>query len=238
MHGIIAPAGWLFGVYSRGEINKVPFNLNITPINTLENFSDIDFFGELRLELSHGRYGLLLDPTFVKATKLAASNQAVTISTSLLLFDFIGVLNLNDGDAAEFTQNIKIQGLLGGRYFWMRFKVTAPRINSNDTIKWVVPIFGLRVIVPLSPHLIWSIRTDLGGFDIDKVQITWQATTHLSILLPHRLALAIGFRAVGFQYNRERTITRRLPGNFPSKSRSLKLNGIFYGPQIALIWSF
>jgi hypothetical protein len=67
---------------------------------------------------------------------------------------------------------------------------------------WIDPVFGVRGRTRVSPDTFLLAMGDIGGFGASS-QLTWQALAAFGYDLSEATSLAIGYRALGYNHNRD-----------------------------------
>lgn len=102
-------------------------------------------------------------------------------------------------------QPVAIDLLAGGRYWYMKTEIDAafPVLGNRkleESLSWVDPIVGVRVIIGLSPKLQLVVIGDVGGWSAGEASDhTWQAMALLGVQLSDSWSLRLGYRALDLE---------------------------------------
>lgn len=224
---MIAPYGWLFGINGHVTVNDRTAQIDSTPIDTLKNFSDIDFIGELHLEVGKGPWAFMFDPTYLKISKSAMVNDnSATLGTTLTLIDFGVFRSVKTWMIYHDLHSIVFQLFAGGRYLKLTADITVNETQAKGRQSFIVPILGGRLLIQLADQVNLWVRGDFGGFGIDHTHNTWSASAVMDYVFNKTFALAWGFRVLGVDYSRQML------------QRYFAMKTIYYGPELGLIIRF
>lgn len=107
--------------------------------------------------------------------------------------------------------------------------VNFPNVSTKSkTESWIAPLFGVRVIIPVTKALSVIGRGDLGGFQLGGTNNTWQAAGYLNYKFGQHFSTTLGYRAIDARYA---TGDAGQPGYFLYDITS-------YGGLLGLSWSF
>ena len=156
---------------------------------------DMAFMG--LAEVSHGRWGLLVDVNYAKISdSLSLPRRGGTIEFNMrqwLVNSYVTYGVVRD-DTTVFDV------LAGARFNSMELELeTGLGTRSNDK-KWVDPVIGLRYQRNLSPSFFFRTVGDIGGFDVSS-DLTWQAMAGLGWRFSDCGSALIGYRVIDTDYD-------------------------------------
>lgn len=201
---MIAPYAWIFGMNGTLTLNDTTSDVSTTPMDTLEMLGDIDFIGELHVELTKDRWTLLFDPTYLKLTQdVSVGPIGASITPEITFVDFGAFYSLAESSLIAHQKPAVFQVLAGGRYYSMKAKIAPDRLPSvSGDQDFLTPIIGARVLAPLSKNWKLALRGDYGGFDIDDVTETWSASVLGNYSFNQKIELVAGFRVLAVNFEK------------------------------------
>ncbi|MBI4831467.1 MAG: hypothetical protein HY801_07915, partial [Candidatus Lindowbacteria bacterium] len=185
------------------------------------SFSDIldhlDLAVQVHLEARNGKWGLFLDPTYMKLSGDEDVSSArgvfgadVEVTAETWLVEFGGFYRVGEwpvGDDA--TRSLVFDVLAGGRYFYLNNEIeiegTGPLgldVDVDESKDWVDPIVGGRVFLDLSDKFKVGLRADVGGFDVGNTSdFAWNVLAALGYDLSENTTLWAGYRHLEVDYD-------------------------------------
>lgn len=159
----IAPYLWMAGI--DGDITVQGRRASVDA-GFDDVWSDLDFGGQIHVEVGKGRWGAFIDPTYSELT--VEENTAagrIEAEASIWLLEFGGYYR-----AVGFFENQRIApefhlDVLGGGRFWdVTGKIRSPYLGKYEqTVDWLDPFIGLRIWVPVTSKAAFDARGDIGG---------------------------------------------------------------------------
>jgi len=220
--------GWQLSVTPYFWFSGIEGDLTVrgNDVDVDAGFDDIldvlDYGVQVHVELQNGRWGLLVDPTFLAFS--ADDDQLdvlnADLETDLWIVEFGGFYRIVDAlDEQGLPGAVDV--LLGGRYWNMETELDIGPLNFESDNDWVDPFIGLRWIVQLTDRLLVHIRGDVGGFAIydDASEFTWNVYAGPAMKLSKNVTFVSGYRALGID---------------KEKGNSFEADLTFAGPQIGL----
>jgi len=194
----VTPYFWFSGI--EGDV-KVRENTADVDVGFDDILDALDYGVQVHIEAQHGRWGLLLDPTFMALSVDDDDLDAVVnaeLETDLWIVEFGGFCRIVDlpGDRG-FPMSLDV--LLGGRYWNLETQLDIGPLSRESDNDWVDPFIGLRWIAQLTDRLLVHIRADVGGFAIyeDASELTWNIYAGPAMKLSKNMTLVSGYRALG-----------------------------------------
>jgi hypothetical protein len=202
-HFLVAPYGWLPSI--RGDIS-VKGNTEQVAISFDDILRHFQFGAEGHVEGGYGPATLMIDPTYLKLSEdlhrpvaggLLTANATLTSKTTLV----DGGLFLRVFSSA--AKDLSIELLGGGRYLDQGSDLdfhNLPEFSSSANSDFLVPIFGGRIKYDPIPRTLLWLRGDVGGFNMDHVDLTWSISAGASYALYRHLQIAAAYRSLGINY--------------------------------------
>jgi hypothetical protein len=206
---IVTPYFWMVGI--DGDVSakgkKADVNVNFGDI-----VKDLDFGGEVHMEAWKGRWGILLDPTFLKLSEdgefmsPALGPVDVDVEVQEWLVDLGGFYQLGKWPVKkDGEQMISLEALGGGRYWYVKTKLDleVPLAGFERKVEkskdWIDPFIGLRLRADLTKRFSFVLRGDIGGFGVGS-EFTWNTSAVLGYGVSRVVGLWLGYRALGVDY--------------------------------------
>jgi len=183
----IAPYIWFVSI--KGD-TTVKGSKSSVDTNIFDIYDNVNFAGELHAEIWKGKWGFLIDPTYVVLSadeKVAGSSLDVKMKYFLM-------------DFAAMYRFAKVDALAGGRITHLDTELDfspGPTISGDKT--WVSPIVGLRSEIDITNNFSLILRGDVGGFGIGS-DFTWSANGLFVHKLSKRADLLFGYRVLSDDY--------------------------------------
>jgi hypothetical protein len=106
-------------------------------------------------------------------------------------------------DAAA-SRRFILEPYVGARWNWLRAKIEVNRVGeAEDTVDWLDPIVGARVLFDLSPLWDLALAADYGGFGVGS-DWAWNVQAFVGYHFEvggHDAVLRIGYRALSQDYS-------------------------------------
>jgi len=172
-------------------------------------------------ELTRGNWLLGLYATYSKLSISRGLRTGGDINTQMTIgaFDAVvgySIIREHSADGTSFT----LTPVAGAQLSTIDGKIKPGNLTSrSNTLTFVDPIVGGRVVWGFAPHLAWRTEGTIGGFGVGS-QLTWSAGTYLDWQFSNSFALSAGYRALAWEYNLGRVDT----------------NMTLHGPWIGLTW--
>lgn len=204
---------WIWAVGMDGTVGARGrrADMNESFIDILDK-SDSIFAFSGRLEVGYDRWAAFADGMYCN---LGADNQSgpmdlanVDVTIEQVVLDFGAMYRVArwepDGTAASNRLDITLDLYGGGRYNHVDLELAPANLDSRSRDKgWVDPIFGAKLILPLSKDWHLRLNGDVGGFGVSS-DFTWSATGVFGYdfeLLSMPATVYAGYRAIGWDYS-------------------------------------
>jgi hypothetical protein len=239
-HYLIAPYGWFSPTSATIQVDNISKHIFVPLDKVLKS---LDFSGEVHLEANKGAWTFMLDPTYIKlSSKVSAGpifvgpyNQTIIgpidihIVSQTLLIDG-GIFYKVYQNQWNNLQPFSFEVLGGFRYLGLKNQLTLspsrtdifPGIQVSSTSNAIAPIIGGRFKQSYSKGLVW-LRTDVGGFSIDKVTNTWSAATGVTYNVSSSTDLALAYRVLKIKV---------------AESSNSSFDTLIYGPELGIVFRF
>lgn len=159
--------------------------------------SDLDFAPGLRVEMTSGQFGFLIDGTLVDLSdKDSQKGSRVDVDSEIILVDAMMLMRLTQ------SESVDIALTAGGRYTHADAKVKVRGgSRASDSEDWFDPTIGARIRGPLTNGIDFVLRGDYGGFNIGSGDdLSWQVVGELLYDLGGGSRLGIGYRHLVQEY--------------------------------------
>jgi hypothetical protein len=166
--------------------------------------------GMLHMEAQKEKWGLFLDPTYMKlradATfvrqrlpNLPAIPRDLTATFEMWMIEGGGFYQLGKW-APEKDRSVTLEAIGGARYWWFSADLdTSTRINPSKSTDWVDPFIGLRMSADLTKNILFTFRGDIGGFGVGS-DFSWNGISTIGYRFTKNLVGHVGYRALYFDY--------------------------------------
>jgi hypothetical protein len=231
----VIPYFWLAGldgdVAVKGIKSEVDFKFR-------DIWKNLDYGGEVHIEAWKGRWGVFLDPTYLK---LSADGQGINPTVGVIdadidlkewLIEFGGFYRFGRWTLGKDEGTVlSLDALGGGRYWYLKSKlnVNLPlasfSLGVDKSKDWVDPFVGARLRADLTKNLSLVVRGDVGGFGVGS-DFTWNTSAIFGYQFSKTISAWLGYRVLGVDYE---------SGSGFSK---FKYDVIMHGPIVGLGFSF
>jgi hypothetical protein len=229
-HFLIAPYAWLPWITGNMTVRGNNAAVDVTPNDLIKK---LDFVLQLHAEAAKGNWAFMVDPNYIKLSDSTSESgpSGVTVGGNIkfkmTLVDF-GVyykfLNKQVNDRPD--SSVSLEGLLGGRYMYLKNTISPMRFPSVIASKsWTDPIIGGRLQYHINKFWSAVATGDIGGFGVGS-HFTWAARLLGIYNINKTFGLAFGVRALGVNYSDG-------AGN-----NRFKMDTTMYGPIIGLTIRF
>ena len=219
----VAPYGWLSGQYGDMTIQGNTAHVDIKPYDLFDMIKYLDFVGELHIEATKGRWGILLDPTYLKVSPNSTVGPiTVTTTVKFFLLDF-GVFYTFMQHDFDSNSWIKLQALLGGRDLYLNNRIMLTPVAFGGSINWINPMFGARLIWHASRKFDLWLRFDAS---VGAHSNSWNAALMTAYSFNDHFALSLGYRYLYFY------------GRSSAGAAIFSSDIAYYGPVMGLIFKF
>jgi opacity protein-like surface antigen len=213
----VMPYAWFSGISGDMTVRQRTVHVDV---GFSEIFDALKFGGAVHMEAQKGRWGLLLDPTYMALSTTKHLNIVDTkLTFDMWLVEFGGFYRLGDWSGARrFPSSLDV--LVAGRYWNLDTQLDIGPLSREARNDWIDPFIGLRWIVQLTEGLSLQFRGDIGGFGIDDAsKLTWNVYAGPAVQLSKHISLLAVYRAL--YVDRE-------------KSRDLGAKMTLAGPELGL----
>ncbi len=159
--------------------------------------SDLEFAPGLRVEMTSGQFGFLIDGTLVDISdRDSQKGSRVDVDSELILVDAMMLMRLTQSESFDVALTA------GGRYTHADTKVKVRGgSRASDTEDWFDPTIGARVRGPLASGIDFVVRGDYGGFNIGSGDDrSWQVVGELLYDLGGGSRIGVGYRHLVQEY--------------------------------------
>jgi hypothetical protein len=205
---IVIPYFWLASLDGDTTVKGVKSSVNLSGSDLLDM---LDYGGEVHVEAWKGRWGIFLDPTFLKLSADGHVNRPlvgridVDVDLKEWLVEFGGLYTLGKWPIGANGKRLSLDLLGGGRYWYMKGKLNAdiPLLGLSRRVEqskdWIDPIVGARLRADLSNKLSLAVRGDIGGFSVGS-DFTWNASAIFGYQFSQTVSAWLGYRGLGVDY--------------------------------------
>lgn len=219
---LVAFYGYIFGMNGDITVQGSTSGVSSAPKDIIDNLNNVDAIFQLHGELQKQRWNFFLDPTYLKLTlPIAAGPLVGSVTPELGLFDFGIFYTLKE----NFNSNkpYKVQAMIAGRAFKIKNTITPSRMPSiAGQQNFVTPMLGARLLGTLKGPWSYSLRGDIGGFDIDDVKKTWDLIAFLNYSFNQSWHAGMAWRQMGINFQRGSGTSR------------FAMNTKFWGPIVSI----
>jgi hypothetical protein len=202
LFGAAAPAvaqGWQFSFEPYFMAPYMDGSVGIGPVTARVSSSPSDVFSNLNwgamglFELNNGKFGVMVDLTYMN---LEASRDGVIDTIGGHQGAYQANVLLRVQEHAEAYAGVRVSDL--GARISGTGPLGEPRSASRNE-SWVDPVIGMRVNLPLSRAIDFTLVADVGGFGIGS-DLTFQAWPTFGIRLSDSIRAKLGYRAIYADY--------------------------------------
>ncbi|MDH4268512.1 MAG: hypothetical protein OEW45_23060 [Deltaproteobacteria bacterium] len=206
---VVIPYFWLASLDGDVTVKGIKSSVSLSGSDLLDM---LDYGGEVHVEAWKGRWGIFLDPTFLKLSDDGRVDRPlvgridVGVDLKEWLVEFGGLYTLgrwplgtNGGKAVSFDV------LGGGRYWYLKGKLNGdvPLFGLSRRVEqskdWIDPIVGARLRADLSKKLCLAVRGDIGGFSVGS-DFTWNASAIFGYQFSQTVSAWLRYRGLGVDY--------------------------------------
>ena len=192
----LTPYLWALGM--DGDVGLGPVSVPVD-VKFSDAVKDLDFGGMLAAEARNGRWGILVDGTYLKLT---ADHDALLgeFEARLKEWTLQGSVLYTVVD----TGNTAVDLGAGGRYMGIDTKLNTPLESAdlNAAEDWADPILVARVRQQITEKFYGVLYGDIGGFGV-SADLTWQAMAAAGYSFNETMSLLAGYRALGYEYEKD-----------------------------------
>lgn len=199
---IITPYFWLLN-----QSGEVTIQGGTTDIETdlIENMRAFDIGGQFYAEARKGRWGVFTDTTYARSS---TDSGNVDVTIEFVQSDFGLLYRLFDRPLAVSRTGagraLSLDAIVGGRYMSVNNETEIGiqpgfEIEIDESVDWVDPIVGARLMVDLSDRWLLVLRGDIGGFGVNSDRM-WTLFGFLGYEMWRNRLLLIGYRAMDVDY--------------------------------------
>lgn len=204
----VIPYFWLASLDGDVTVKGIKSSVSLSGSDLLDM---LDYGGEVHVEAWKGRWGIFLDPTFLKLSADGRANRPlvgridVDVDLKEWLVEFGGLYTLGGWPIGTNGKKLSLDVLGGGRYWYMKGKLNAdvPLLGFSRRVEqskdWIDPIMGARLRADLTNKLSLAVRGDIGGFSVGS-DFTWNASAIFGYNFSQTVSAWLGYRALGVDY--------------------------------------
>ena len=206
----VIPYFWLASLDGDVTVKGIESSVSLSSSDVLDM---LDYGGEVHVEAWKGRWGIFLDPTFLKLSADGHTNRPlvgridVDVDLKEWLVEFGGLYTLGSWPlGADGGRALSLDVLGGGRYWYLKSKLNAdvPLLGLSRRVEesedWIDPIVGARLRADLTKKLSLTVRGDIGGFRVGS-DFTWNASAIFGYHFSRTISLWLGYRVLGVDYD-------------------------------------
>jgi hypothetical protein len=170
-------------------------------------FEHLDYSFTPGFELGNGPWSLVFNGVIARLTDdVKVANEKATVSSKLQVYDAVIAYHLADyrlvTEDPDDSRSLGIDVGAGARYTYGSAKINPEAVGSFEKDEsWVDPLFALRINVDLLEGVSLRNEGTIGGFGAAS-NLTWSAASYLDWGITPRFALNLGYRAVGWDFER------------------------------------
>lgn len=231
----VIPYFWLASLDGDVTVKGIESSVNLSGSDLLDM---LDYGGEVHVEAWKGRWGIFLDPTFLKLSDDGRANTPtvgridVDVDLKEWLVEFGGLYTLGSWPlGTDEGRALSLDVLGGGRYWYLKGKLSAdvPLLGLSRRVEeskdWIDPIVGARLRADLTKKLSLAVRGDIGGFSVGS-NFTWNVSAIFGYQFSRTISAWLGYRCLGVDYESG------------SGSSKFKYDVIMQGPIVGLGFHF
>jgi hypothetical protein len=231
----IIPYLWMTGIKGDATVKGIEGDVDVTFGDIWDN---LDFAGQVHMEVRKGRWGFFLDPTYLKLSSDEHVDRPIVgrieadFTVTNWLVEFGGLYQLAKWPlGADEGTALFLDALGGGRYWYLKneLDLDVPLVGLGRKFKesedWIDPFVGLRLRTELTKKLSLVLRGDVGGFGVGS-DFTWNASAILGYHFSQTVSAWLGYRVLGVDYESG------------SGSSKFKYDVTMSGPMVGLGFSF
>lgn len=198
-------APYLWGLSMKGNLGVGHHQADVdVPFSDI--VKDLDFGLMVFLDARKDRVGFFLNPIVSRVSSeetvhglgVKATNDSAIVAAGA----YYRLIETH-WDAAA-SRRFILEPYVGARWNWLRAKIEVNRVGeAEDTVDWLDPIVGARVLFDLSPRWDLALAADYGGFGVGS-DWAWNAQAFLGYHLKlggHDAVLRVGYRALSQDYS-------------------------------------
>lgn len=202
---------WLMGLSGDVGPRGLTVDVDASFLDLLDDSDSILAFSG-RAEIGYEKLGFYVDGLYAD---LGIDDESgprgltdIDIDFDQSILDFGVMYRIGDweptGRAAGSGRNLTLDLYAGGRYSNLEITFDPRQLEPiKQSRNWIDPIFGAKVVVPLSERWLLWVNGDVGGFGVSS-DITWSTTGVLGYdfhLGRMPATLYVGYRAIGWDYS-------------------------------------
>lgn len=205
----VIPYFWMAGINGDSTIKGIDSKVDATFGDIWNN---LDFAGQFYMEARKDKWGLFLDPTYLKLSSDAHVDRPIIgrINADLTfkewLVEFGGFYQLATWPPETSEKGALSVDALGGGRYWnvdMELNLDVPLVGLGrrfeESEDWIDPFVGLRLRADLTKKLSLVLRGDVGGFGVSS-DFTWSASGLLGYSFSDLISVWAGYRGLGVDY--------------------------------------
>jgi hypothetical protein len=220
----LTPYFWMTSMQTKATVRNYSATSNVYFSDILKNS---DFAGQVHLEAQKGKWGLFIDPTYLKLSDSQTSNTGTDVRVKIeqWLVEFGGFYRAGKWSIDEKQKRLLTVDILGGgRYWYLSADLdTSSAIDRSKTNSWVDPFIGARLTVDITEKVIFNVRGDIGGFSVGS-DFSWNALGVFGYRFTPSITGLLGFRALYVDYK--------------AGTSSIRYEATTYGPIMGLNIAF
>ncbi|OPY68985.1 MAG: hypothetical protein A4E57_01408 [Syntrophorhabdaceae bacterium PtaU1.Bin034] len=219
----VAPYAWLAGISGDTTVKDRTVH---TSVKFRDLLKDLDFGAQAQIEARKGKWGMFLQPNYLKITPTAGVSRPanmdilqggpavreadVRLDSRTLILEFGGFYRVADVSLGPNRQcPVSFDVLAGGRYWYVQnhISLNLPQggVSFSDTSygNIIDPIIGLRMASHLTPKFFVTLRGDAGGFGVssNSSHISWNGVGTVGYDISPCASIVAGYRYLYINYS-------------------------------------
>ncbi|HVK08129.1 MAG TPA: hypothetical protein VM597_05065 [Gemmataceae bacterium] len=161
---VVAPYVWVFGMQGELGAGRRTVSVDSSVGDTVDQLDKLKGAAQLHVETGYGKYGVLLDLTYLKIQPL---DGLVTVESRATILELLGIYRVID--TGRQPGGVTLDMLGGVR--WYRFTNSIQGnvfglLSAERSSSWTDLVVGARVGLQVTENLGVFARGDLGGYGI------------------------------------------------------------------------
>jgi hypothetical protein len=233
----LEPYLWLPAMKGDVTVRNRTADVDLNVYDALNLIFDAFKFGAMgRFEAQKGNLLFTLDVDYVdlEDEQTTARGLESAITSQTLLTEFGAGYRLGTWPLSpDVRPSFSVDFLTGGRYVRLesgiKIREGGPRgrinVEVDDTVEWLEPFVGGRVLLALSRQASFVVRGDVGGFGVGS-ELTWNVVGNFLYQVSRTVYLSVGYRALDMDYEQGSGISR------------FKFDMRLHGPVLGAVFRF
>ena len=192
----LTPYLWALGV--DGDVGIGPVSVPVD-VKFTDAVKDLELGGMLSSEARNGRWGLLVDGTYLELSE-EADTWVGEFGAGLEQWTLQGAALYRVADAGATVLDLGA----GARYLFMEATLNTPLDTADleDSAGIADPILVARLRQQFADRFYGVFYGDIGGFGV-SADLTWQVMATAGYSFNETVSLLAGYRALGYEYDQD-----------------------------------